>query len=123
MGATVHVFTPATKMEMRMSQPGLPQPPEFTKMENPVFLFLFRIIVPILLGAILTIAFSINSAQMEQGKQISQMQGQLGVIAQQNTDAQVRLGKVEEQADETSKALGVLAGRVLVLESKNQPKP
>lgn len=86
-------------------------------MENPLFTFLFRIIVPLLLGAILTIAFSINSAQIEQGKQISQMQGQLGVITQQNSDVAARLLKVEAAADENRKSIGALTGRVLVLES------
>lgn len=86
-------------------------------MENPVFLFLFRIIVPVLLGAILTIALAINSAQQEQGRQISVVQGQLVGIAQQNSDFVNRLNKVEQGVDENRKSIGSLTGRVLVLES------
>lgn len=86
-------------------------------MENPVFLFLFRIIVPVLLGAILTIALAINSAQQEQGRQISVVQGQLVGIAQQNSDFVNRLNKVELGLDENRKSIGGIAGRVLVLEA------
>lgn len=91
---------------------------EIAKVENPIFLFLFRIIVPILLGAILTIAFSINSAQQEQGRQISVVQGQLVGIAQQNSDFVNRLNKAEQSVDDNRKAISSLTGRVLVLESQ-----
>jgi hypothetical protein len=78
---------------------------------------LFRLVVPVLLGAILTYAFNINAAQVEQGKQLSSMQGQIGVIGQQNGDTLARVGKLEAQLDTLNRGQAINSGRLLVLET------
>ena len=45
------------------------------------------------------------------------MDGSLKVIVQQNSDFGGRLSKVEARVDESSRAIGGLDGRVLVLEN------
>lgn len=87
--------------------------------ENPLFLTVFRVAIPTILGAILSYAIGIRSAQEDQGKQLSLVQGQLGVIAAQSTDYVSRLSKLEGQVDDNRRSLGVLTGRVLVLEAKH----
>lgn len=90
--------------------------------ESPILVAIFRLGVPALLGAILTYAAAINSAQRDQGKQLAQVQGQLAVFTQINSDFGVRLAHIEQAQEENSKNISGLNGRVLVLEAEH-PKP
>lgn len=85
--------------------------------ENPVFKLVLQALVPVLLGVLVTLAMSINSAQKDQGDKLGLMQGQLAVIVQQSTDFGGRLSKVEAGIDDSRRSIGNLDGRVLVLEN------
>lgn len=85
--------------------------------DHPVFKLAMQSLIPALLSVIAMYAASINSAQKEQGEKLSAMQGQLGVMVQQNSDFSGRLSKVEAGVDEARRNIGAMDGRVLVLEN------
>lgn len=85
--------------------------------DNPLFKLVLQLVVPALLGVLVTLAASINSAQLKQGEKLSEVKGQLGVMVQQNTDFGGRLTKVESGGEDNRREIGGLDGRVLVLES------
>ena len=68
-------------------------------------------------GVLITLAASINTAQREQGEKLSELKGQIGVMSQQYTDIGGRLSKVETGVDDNRRSIGIITGRVLVLES------
>lgn len=86
--------------------------------ESPVFVTIFRLLVPALLGSIITYAASINAAQRDQGKQLEDISGTLKVFTQINTDVASRLRKVEQHEEEDNRSLSTISGRVLVLEAE-----
>lgn len=92
-------------------------PGKIPVVESSVFKLIVQSAVPVLLGVLVTLAFSINSAQKAQGEKLSEVKGQLGVMAQQYTDIGGRLTKVESGVDDAGRKIGDLNGRVLVLES------
>lgn len=85
--------------------------------ESSFFKLCVQTAVPVLLGILVTLAASINSAQKSQGERLAEVKGQLGVLVQQNTDFNGRLSKVETTVEVNRGAIGNLNGRVLVLES------
>lgn len=86
--------------------------------ENPMFIAAFRLAVPALLGAILTYAASISSAQTELNKSVYGMQGQLATIVQQSSDYGNRLAKVERSVEENRRALSTDESRLSVIEAR-----
>lgn len=90
-------------------------------MDNPTLTMIFKLVVPVLLGALVTYAATIAAEQSEQGKQLARMQGQLAVIAQQNSDYVDRIAKLESAVDENRRAIAAINGRVLVLENGHHP--
>jgi hypothetical protein len=84
--------------------------------DNAMFKLFVQAAVPALLGVLITLAASINSAQKEQGNAISEMTGKLGVLVEQNTNFGIRLNKVEERVDANGRSIGEITGRVRVLE-------
>lgn len=85
------------------------------------FQTIFRLIVPVLLGALLTYAANISSSQTELAKSVYGMQGQLAGISQQNTDYLTRLSKVERTLENTTKDISGLDSRMAVVETKRRP--
>lgn len=85
--------------------------------DNSIFKLVMQAAVPALLGVLITLAASINTAQREQGEKLSELNGKIGVMSQQYTDIGGRLSKVETGVDDNRRSIGVLTGRVLVLES------
>lgn len=86
--------------------------------ENQLFLALFRLVVPGLLGAILTYAVSISSAQTKQSEAIYGIQGQLATIVQQNSDYAGRLIKVERAVEDNRRAISLQDSRLAVVEAR-----
>lgn len=85
--------------------------------DNPLFKLILQAAIPALLSVLVLLAGGIYSAQTDQGKALSTMQGQLGVLVQQNTDFSGRLSKVEAKTDDNGRSISGLDGRVLVLEN------
>lgn len=90
---------------------------------NPISQTIFQVMVPLLLGGILTYLISISSAQSEQGKSIYVIQGQLSAISQQNTDANIRMNKIERREDDLDKTNDSLGNRLTAVENKRGMVP
>jgi hypothetical protein len=86
------------------------------------FLMVFRLAVPALLGAILTYAMTISTAQTRQGEQLAAMNGQIGILASQSGDYVARLGKLEARVEDIGKNQSANMSRIMVLESARHYK-
>lgn len=85
--------------------------------ENQLFLALFRLVVPTLLGAILAYAVSISTAQTKQSEAINDIKNSIATIVQQNSDYGGRLIKVERAVDDNRRAISLQDTRLSVLEA------
>ena len=83
---------------------------------NPLFTVIFRAVVPLLLGAILTYAISISSGQAEQLKTINNISGQLAGITQEDTNYNVRLDTLSQEISAMQSTLETDGNRITTLE-------
>lgn len=96
-----------------------PSPSKAMSVESPMFVALFRLAVPALLGAILTYASSISSTQTKQSESIYAIQGSIATIVQQNTDYAARLGKVERAVEDNRRSIALQDSRLSVVEARH----
>lgn len=78
---------------------------------------LFKLAIPVMLGAILTYLINISSAQTDLVKQMATLNGQVGILASQNSDYSARFSKLDGKVDNLGKVQGENTARILVLEN------
>src|SRR5690242_7089386 len=92
---------------------GAEKPPE-----NQMMVSLFRIVVPALLGALITIAFSISSKQDATTAAVADINAKLAVVVSQSSDVVDRLGKAEAKIEVNAKAVADDDKRLTILENE-----
>ena len=92
---------------------GSDKPPE-----NQLMVSLFRIVVPALLGALITIAFNISSKQDSTTQAVAEINAKLAVVVSQSSDVVDRLSKLEARVDVNGKNITDHDKRLTILETQ-----
>jgi hypothetical protein len=98
-----------------MMENGGEKPPE-----NQLMVSMFRIVVPALLGALITIAFNISSKQDSTTQAVAEINAKLAVVVSQSSDVIDRLSKAEGHIDASSKSIADHDKRLTVLEAEKR---